>query len=193
MHNYHFQIWFHWKLQKQWLVNYKVNTQNSEVLCSYLSGRLKELLRFGLGKLWMQVDIDHISHLAHVVGISVEDVNDILQFSDLTGPTWVRIKWAKWSSLLNLNIDTRVAPNAYGKIINWFHVRNLDDLTEPSSSPNDFNQTENYDALIESVEQEHGTRYWLHNHRLPVDVAGVIQSCKLYKESLYYKYIICVC
>ena len=70
-----------------------VDTQNSEILCSYLSGRLKELLLSGLGKLWMQVDIDDISHLSHVAGISVEDVKDILQFSDLTGPTGVRIKW----------------------------------------------------------------------------------------------------
>ena len=53
----------------------------------------KELLLSGLGKLWMQVDIDDISHLSHVAGISVEDVKDILQFSDLTGPTGVRIKW----------------------------------------------------------------------------------------------------
>ena len=67
-----------------------------------------------------------------------------------------------WSSLLNLKVDTRLARNAYGdKQIRWFHVSNLDDLTEPFSSPNDFNQTENYDAFIESVEQEHGSRYWL--------------------------------
>ena len=105
----------------------------------------------GLGNLWMQVDIDDISHLSHVIGISVEDVNDILQFSDLTGRTGVRIQ-------LNLKFDTRLARNADGgKQIRWFHVSNLDDLTEPSSSPNDFNH---YDAFIESVEQEHGSRYW---------------------------------
>ena len=69
--------------------NYGVDTQNSEILCSYL----KELPLSGLGKLWMQVDIDDISHLSHVAGISVEDVKDILQFSDLTRPTGVRIKW----------------------------------------------------------------------------------------------------
>jgi hypothetical protein len=121
-------------------VKHGVDTQNSEILCSYLSGRLKELLLSGLGKLWMQVDIDDISHLSHVVGISVEDVKDILQFSELTGPTGVRIKWANWSSLLNLKVDTRLARNADGgKQIRWFHVSNLDDLTEPSSSPKDFN------------------------------------------------------
>ena len=138
----------------------------------------------GLGNLWMQVDIDDISHLSHVIGISVEDVNDILQFSDLTGRTGVRIMWANWSSLLHLNIDTRVARNAYGKNIYWFHVRKLDDLTEPSSTPNDFNQTENYDEFIESVEQEHGSRYWLRNRRLPADVAGVLQNCRLHKENI---------
>ena len=57
------------------------------MLSSYLSGRLNELLKFGLGTLWMQVDTDNQSHFAHAIGISIGDLDDILTFSDLLEPT----------------------------------------------------------------------------------------------------------
>ena len=144
----------------------------------------------------MQVDTNDKTHFANVLGISIADLDDILTFSNLTGASGARISWKKWSTLLNFRIDIRVTRQGWApdgsKKMTWFNVNNVEDVTAVISSPNDLGQAICYDSFIDAIEGKYGTRYWLHNHRLPVDVAGVIQSCKLYKESLYYKYIICV-